>query len=84
MKFEEALKKLSTISEELESDTISLEKAIKRYQEGMVCAKECMALLEKAEKKIQICIKDKKGTIKLKSFKKNADAGKDSKTFGKA
>lgn len=69
MKFEETLKKLSTIVEGLESGTVSLEKAIKQYHEGMLYAKQCLELLKKAEKKIQICVKDKSGSITIKPFK---------------
>ena len=77
MNFEEALKKLSAIVEGLESGTVSLDKAIKQYHEGMLYAKQCLELLEKAEKKIQLCVKDKSGTIKYKPFKHANDAGKD-------
>jgi len=77
MKFEQTLKKLSEIVDGLESGTISLDKAIKQYQEGMLLAKQCVELLDKAEKKIQICAKDKSGKIKIKPFKLNNDAGED-------
>ena len=77
MNFEEALKKLSAIVEGLESGTVSLDKAIKQYHEGMLYAKQCLELLEKAEKKIQLCAKDKSGTVKYKPFKHTNDAGKD-------
>lgn len=69
MKFEEALQKLEHIVEELEAGNISLDKAIKIYQSGMHISKQCLELLDKAEKKIQICSKDKDGNIKIKPFK---------------
>jgi len=69
MKFEEALNKLEVIVEELEAGNISLDKAIKKYQEGMTLSKQCLDLLNKAEKKIQVCSKDKSGSIKIKPFK---------------
>jgi exodeoxyribonuclease VII small subunit len=69
MKFEEALKKLERIVEELEAGDISLDKAIKIYQEGMLLSKQCLDLLDKAEKKVQICLKDKDGNIKIRPFK---------------
>ena len=74
MTFEAMVKKISAIVEELESGTVSLEKAIKLYHEGMKYAKECLAVLEKSEKKIQLCVKDKKGVVTLKDFKKEDDA----------
>lgn len=69
MKFEEALQKLATIVEELEAGNISLDKAIEKYQQGILLSKQCLELLDKAEKKVQICVKDKSGNIKLKPFK---------------
>ncbi|MDD5292516.1 MAG: exodeoxyribonuclease VII small subunit [Candidatus Omnitrophica bacterium] len=77
MKFEESLHKLERIVEELEAGNISLDKAIKIYQDGMLISKQCLELLDKAEKKIQICSKDKDGNIKIKSFKEKDNAGKD-------
>ena len=69
MKFEEALHKLEGIVEELEAGNVSLDKAIKIYQEGMTISKQCLDSLNKAQKKIQICSKDKSGNIKIKPFK---------------
>lgn len=77
MKFEEALKKLEGIVSELEVGSISLDKAIKKYQEGMLLSKQCLDLLDGAEKKIQICLKDKDGKVKIKPFKEKDDAGED-------
>jgi exodeoxyribonuclease VII small subunit len=75
IKFEEALNKLERIVEELEAGNISLDKAIKIYREGMLISKQCLELLDKAEKKVQICSKDKDGNIKIKSFKEKDDSG---------
>lgn len=77
MKFEEALKKLERLVEELRGGNISLDKAIKRYQEGMLLSKQCLDLLSKAEKKVQICLKDKNGKIEIKPFKDKDYAGED-------
>lgn len=76
MKFEETLKKLESIVEELEGGDISLDKAIAKYQEGMSLSKQCLDSLNKAEKKIKICLKDKEGKVKIKDFSQE-DAGKD-------
>ena len=71
MEFEELLKKLELIVSELEQGNISLDNAIRKYQEGMHFSKQCLGLLDKAEKKIQICLKDKDGQIKIKPFKED-------------
>lgn len=77
MKFEETLEKLESIVDDLEGSNISLDKAIKKYQEGMSLSKQCLDLLNKAEKKVQVCLKDKDGKIKLKNFKDKDYAGED-------
>ena len=69
MNFEETLNKLERIVDELGGGNISLDKAIKRYQEGMLLSKQWLDLLEKAEKKVQICLKDKDRKIKIKNLK---------------
>ena len=68
MKFEELVKKLEKITQDLESDTCSLDTAIKKYQEGIEISKKCFAELERAEKKVQMCVRQKNGAVKLKPF----------------
>ena len=51
--FEEGLKKLEGIGEEMEGDDLPLEKLLERYEEGTRLAKGCQATLEAAELKIQ-------------------------------
>ena len=51
--FEEGLKKLEGIVEEMEGDDLPLEKLLERYEEGTRLAKGCQAKLEDAELKIQ-------------------------------
>ena len=66
MPFEEALKKLETIVEAMESDDLPLETLIKRYEEGVRLAQICQAKLAEAELKIQQLEKDAAGEMKLK------------------
>lgn len=51
--FEEALTRLEKIVEELEDDSISLEKSIELYEEGIELSKLCTETLEDAELRIQ-------------------------------
>lgn len=51
--FEQALKELEHIVQELEKDDVSLERSIELYQKGVELSKTCSDLLEKAELKIQ-------------------------------
>lgn len=51
--FEEALTRLEEIVNELEDDSISLEKSIDLYEEGIELSKLCTTTLEEAELRIQ-------------------------------
>ncbi|MFH0981606.1 MAG: exodeoxyribonuclease VII small subunit [Planctomycetota bacterium] len=50
--FEEALKRLEAITEQIEQGRIGLEESISKYEEGMKLVKYCRSVLEKAEQKI--------------------------------
>ena len=51
--FEESLKKLETIVENLESGEIDLEKSVKLYEEGMRLKKICEEKLKNVEMQIK-------------------------------
>ena len=57
-KFEEALKKLEQIVEELEGGELSLEESLKQYEEGVHLSKLCAKRLEEAKKKIELLMKE--------------------------
>ncbi|HTY45188.1 MAG TPA: exodeoxyribonuclease VII small subunit [Patescibacteria group bacterium] len=66
IKFEEALKKLEKIVEDLEKGDLSLDEALKKYQEGIELSRSCAQKLESAKKKIELLGKNKKGEFELK------------------
>jgi len=66
VKFEEALKKLEKIVEDLERGDLSLDEALKKYQEGIELSRVCSQRLENAKKKIDVLVKTKKGEFELK------------------
>ncbi len=66
VKFEEALKKLEKIVEDLEKGNLSLDEALKKYQEGIELASLCAQRLDNAKKKIDLLVKKKKGEFELK------------------
>lgn len=51
--FEEALKKLESIVEELNHQEITLEKSVQLYEEGLKLSKICTQTLESAALKIE-------------------------------
>ncbi|MBN2097669.1 MAG: exodeoxyribonuclease VII small subunit [Candidatus Omnitrophica bacterium] len=67
IKFEEALKKLEKIVEELEAGKISLDDSLKKYEEGVRLSRFCHKALQAAQKKIQLLSK-KDDNFELKPF----------------
>lgn len=68
IRFEEALKKLEKIVNDLEKGDLTLDEALKKYEEGLELARICSQRLETAKKKIDILVKNKKGEFELKPF----------------
>ena len=58
MNFEDAMKALEQIANELENGELSLEQSVDKFEEGIKISKKCNEILEKAEKKISILIKN--------------------------
>jgi len=61
--FELAMKQLEQIVQDLESGDIALEKAIKKFEEGIELSKYCTAKLDESEKRITILMKDAAGNV---------------------
>lgn len=67
MNFEDTMKKLETITGELEKGDLNLEDSVKKFEEGMELSKKASKILEEAEKKINILIQ-KEDEIVEESF----------------
>lgn len=67
-KFEDALARLETIVTELEKGDLPLEEALKIFEEGVRLSKNCMKMLEEAERKVEILLKDKDGKKRPRPF----------------
>ncbi|MBF1992264.1 exodeoxyribonuclease VII small subunit [Staphylococcus schleiferi] len=50
--FEEMMQELESIVNQLDNDTISLEKSLELYQKGIALSKSCETTLKNAEKKV--------------------------------
>lgn len=67
--FEETIKKLEEITTELEKGNLSLDESVSKFEIGMELSKKCNEILENAEKRISILIKDKdEETLKEEDF----------------
>jgi len=64
--FEEALQKLESIVEGMESGDLPLENLLAKYEEGVKLAKVCQDKLAEAELRIQQLEKTAAGELKLK------------------
>ena len=68
MKFEDALKKLEKIVDDLEDGNIPLDESLEKYEEGIKLSKMCAKKLEVAKKKVEILLKSEDGSVELKTF----------------
>ena len=59
--FELAMKQLEKIVQELESGDMPLEKAIKKFEEGIKISKYCSEKLDESEKKITLLMQNADG-----------------------
>lgn len=66
--FEKAMEQLEEIVQELESVDLPLEKAIKRFEEGVQLAKFCSGKLDETEKRINILLKDQNNKVVEQPF----------------
>jgi exodeoxyribonuclease VII small subunit len=58
---EKALTDLEELVEELESGDLPLEKAMKKFEEGIKLTRGCQAALKEAEQKVEILLKSAGG-----------------------
>jgi exodeoxyribonuclease VII small subunit len=66
--FEKALKQLEDIVQELETGDLPLEKAIKRFEDGIKLSRFCSETLNETEKRIQMLLQDSEGNISEAAF----------------
>lgn len=74
-KFEEALKKLEKIVEELEDGDLSLDESLEKYEEGIRLSKICAKKLDTAKKKVELLMKSEGNTFELKKFDEKISDG---------
>jgi len=72
MKFEEALKRLEKIVQDLEDGDLPLDESLEKYEEGIRLSKVCAKKLEAAKKKVEMLLKGDDGSFGLKPFDERA------------
>ena len=69
LSYEESMNELEKVVKELESNELTLDESIKKFEKGMELSKHCSKLLEGAEKKISVLVEKGDGTNTLEDFK---------------
>lgn len=79
--FETSLKELEEIVEQLETSDLALDETLAKYEKGIKIYKQCYQILEKAEKKINILLKNSTGDIRTEEFKLKKSNNMESSTI---
>lgn len=66
--FETHLRSVEETVKALEGGKLGLEESIEKYETGIKALRQCYAILEQAEKKIQLLVKEKDGSLTAKDF----------------
>ena len=66
--FEQSMKQLEQIVQELEDGDLPLEKALKKFEEGMKLTKLCSEKLDETEKKVSVLLKNSEGRLAEQPF----------------
>ena len=68
LSFEEAMKRLGAICDELSREGVTLERALALYEEGVKLARVCNEKLEDTERKIKMLQISQSGEVSEKDF----------------
>jgi len=60
--------RLEVIVGELEKGDLPLDESLKIFEEGIRLSKNCLKVLEEAEKKVEVLVQDKNGKKQLRAF----------------
>ena len=66
--FEESLKRLEAVVDQLEKGDLTLEESLKLFEEGVNLTAACKQELDAAEGKVQMLVKQRDGSLKTEPF----------------
>lgn len=72
--FERSLARLEEVVRRLESPQLSLDEAMKLFEEGVVLSRECQKQLEEAEGRVEILLKKADGKLAPEPFEPEAES----------
>jgi len=70
--FEDAMRRLEEIVEELEGGDLSLDQTLKRFQDGIKLSRFCEKKLDETEKQVSLLLREEDGTISETPFEEEA------------
>jgi len=73
--FENSLARLEEVVRRLESPQLSLDEAMKLFEEGVELSRECQKQLEEAEGKVEILLKKADGKLAPEPFDPESESG---------
>jgi len=75
-KFEDQLKVVEDVVKALEAGKLGLEESLEKYESGIAALRSCYRILEEAERKIQVLVKEKDGSLTAKDLESDAKPGR--------
>ena len=69
--YESAMKQLEQIAQELETGELSLELAMKKFEEGIQLSRFCTKKLDETEQRITVLLQDPDGSVQEIPFEEN-------------
>lgn len=66
--FEETMNKLEEIANQLEKGDLNLDESVEKFEQGMQLSKQCSKILEEAEQRITILLKNSEGELSEQDF----------------
>ena len=73
--FEGALSRLEKIVGDLEEGDLSLEEALKLFEEGVQVSRYCARVLKEAERKVEILTRNEEGDLETGPFQLSGQKG---------
>ncbi|HVA72291.1 MAG TPA: exodeoxyribonuclease VII small subunit [Candidatus Limnocylindrales bacterium] len=71
--FEKSLTRLEEVVKRLESTDLSLDEAMKLFEEGVKLSRDCQKQLEEAEGRVEILLKKADGKMQAEPFETDED-----------
>jgi exodeoxyribonuclease VII small subunit len=82
LSFEKALADLEKIVEKMEKGGLSLNESLALFEKGVKLARFLRNELQKAEKKVEVLLKNEKGEIRAEDFELEAEADSQRESAG--